>query len=100
MPSRFGSLITGLLIALAQPATAQQVVPVPATPPLQFESWQAAALDRRRGLCARSRNRRSFLMRESWGKYQLLTNGGTEKWAGATSSISLFRQSVFSVPPW
>lgn len=45
MPSRFGSLITGLLIALAQPATAQQVVPVPATPPLQFESWQAAALD-------------------------------------------------------
>jgi hypothetical protein len=41
MPSRVALLITGLLVALAQPAAAQQPLPLPATPPLQFESWQA-----------------------------------------------------------
>ena len=46
MPSRFATLITGLLVSLAQPVAAQQAVPVPATRALQFESWQAAALDR------------------------------------------------------
>ena len=45
MPSRFATLIPCLLVVLAQPATAQQVAPVPATRPVQFESWQAAALD-------------------------------------------------------
>ena len=42
MPSRFATLITSVLVTLAQPALAQQSVPVPAALPLQFESWQAA----------------------------------------------------------
>ena len=47
MPRRLATLIAGLLVTLAQPAMAQQSVPVPATPPLRFESWRPAALDHR-----------------------------------------------------
>jgi hypothetical protein len=46
MPSRVAALIAGLLITLAQTAQAQQAISVPATTPLHFESWQAAALHR------------------------------------------------------
>jgi hypothetical protein len=42
MPSRVATLIAGLLVALSDPAAAQQSLPLPATPPLQFESWQPA----------------------------------------------------------
>ena len=45
MRSRAATVIAGLLITLAQTAPAQQAIPVPATPPLHFESWQAAAAD-------------------------------------------------------
>jgi hypothetical protein len=44
MLSRVVALIAGLLITLTQTARAQQAIPVPATPPLHFESWQAAAV--------------------------------------------------------
>jgi hypothetical protein len=45
MRRRAATVIAGLLITLAQTAPAQQAIPVPATPPLHFESWQATSLD-------------------------------------------------------
>ncbi len=45
MPSRLTTLIAGFLLALAHPALAQNAPSIPATAPLQFESWQPAAID-------------------------------------------------------
>ena len=42
MGSRLATLIVGLVVTLAQPARAQQSLPLPATLPLHFETWQAA----------------------------------------------------------
>jgi hypothetical protein len=41
--SRLVALAAGLLIAVAEAAHAQGSLPLPATPPQRFESWQAAA---------------------------------------------------------
>ena len=45
MPRRLASLIAGLLVAVAHPALAQEAVPIPAKPLLQFESWRPAPMD-------------------------------------------------------
>jgi hypothetical protein len=45
MQRRAATVIAALVITLAQAAPAQQAIPVPATPPLHFESWQATAVD-------------------------------------------------------
>jgi hypothetical protein len=49
MRSRVATLIGGLLVALGHSAAAQHPVPLPATLPLHFESWQPA-LDQGRTL--------------------------------------------------
>jgi hypothetical protein len=45
MPIRVSIWIAGLLVAFAQPAVAQAVPSIAVIAPLQFESWQAAALN-------------------------------------------------------
>ena len=42
MPNRLAALIAGLVLLTAGVAPAQSPRPLPATPPLQFESWQAS----------------------------------------------------------
>jgi hypothetical protein len=42
MRSRVAALIAGLVVVVGHSATAQQSLPLPATRPLHFESWQPA----------------------------------------------------------